>query len=453
MRRTTVALLAALEALVSALVGYGIALVPLMLLWGMHFQLGLGLDVVFRAAADVWLLGHGVDLTVQLDEVTAARTGVPGAEAAFPITIALLGFALLTLLVARRIGRRAVAAGAPVAGLVAAVAVSAGVGLVATLAARHPAAHASVWQGALLPAAITAAGVLIGLLSSEQLRDRLLDRLPAAVPDEWLELAGRAWRVGVGSAFAVLAVSGLVVAWAIVSSYATITGLHQVLGAGFDGGVAIFVAELALLPNLVLWGASWLLGPGFAIGAGTQVTPAGTLLGPVPGLPIAGALPSDGAPMSALWLLVPVLAAFVGAYLVSRVSGAGTDAPTRSDVARDEPDVDRAADEPADGGWADGGWALGSAPRSGQTPWWHPLAVGLGAGLLAALVLGLGAWWSGGAIGPGRLADAGPNGWAVAGVAALTVAVGAVVGGFTARARTGRRTSPAESTPAEPDTL
>jgi len=440
MRRTTVALLAALEALVSALVGYGIALVPLMLLWGMHFQLGLGLDVVFRAAADVWLLGHGVDLTVQLDEVTAARTGVPGAEAAFPITIALLGFALLTLLVARRIGRRAVAAGAPVVGLVAAVAVSGGVGLVATLAARHPAAHASVWQGTLLPAAITAAGVLIGLLSSEQLRDRLLDRLPAAVPDEWLELAGRAWRVGVGSAFAVLTVSGLVVAWAIVSSYATITGLHQVLGAGFDGGVAIFVAELSLLPNLVLWGASWLLGPGFAIGAGTQVTPAGTLLGPVPGLPIAGALPSDGAPMAALWLLVPVLAAFVGAYLVSRVAVHGADAA-----------AGRVAEHDAEHDGVDEWSPVAAEP--GQVPWWHPLAVALGAGLLAALILGLGAWWSGGAIGPGRLAETGPNGWAVAGVAALTVAVGAIVGGFTARARVGRRTSPAESAPAEPDTL
>ncbi len=443
MRRTTVALLAALEALVSALVGYGIALVPLMLLWGMHFQLGLGLDVVFRAAADVWLLGHGVDLTVQLDAVTAARTGVPGAEAAFPITIALLGFALLTLLVARRIGRRAVAVGAPVAGLVAAVVVSGGVGFVATLAARHPAAHASLWQGALLPAAITAAGVLIGLLSSEELRDRLLDRLPATVPDEWLELAGRAWRVGVGSAFAVLAVAGLVVAWAIVSSYATITGLHQVLGAGFDGGVAIFVAELALLPNLVLWGASWLLGPGFAIGTGTQVTPAGTLLGPVPGLPIAGALPSDGAPMSALWLLVPVLAAFVGAYLVTRLARQGADASAALGAVRDA-SSDHGAED---------GWHLEPDPGSASAPWWHPLVVGLAAGVLAGLVLGLGAWWSGGAIGPGRLADTGPNGWAVAGVAALTVAVGAVVGGFTARARTARRASPTESAAAEPDTL
>ena len=29
-----------------------------------------------------------------------------------------------------------------------------------------------------------------------------------------------------------------------------------------------------------MWSAAWLLGPGFALGAGSQVTPAGTLLGP-----------------------------------------------------------------------------------------------------------------------------------------------------------------------------
>lgn len=52
MQRTTIALLAALEATVSALVGYGIALVPLMVLWATHFGLAAPLDAFFRAAAD-----------------------------------------------------------------------------------------------------------------------------------------------------------------------------------------------------------------------------------------------------------------------------------------------------------------------------------------------------------------------------------------------------------------
>ena len=47
MRRTTIALLAALEASVAALIGLGIVLVPLMLLWAMHFELAV--DEIGRA--------------------------------------------------------------------------------------------------------------------------------------------------------------------------------------------------------------------------------------------------------------------------------------------------------------------------------------------------------------------------------------------------------------------
>jgi hypothetical protein len=50
-------------------------------------------------------------------------------------------------------------------------------------------------------------------------------------------------------------------------------------------------------------------------------------------------------------------------------------------------------------------------------------------------VLGLLAWWSGGAAGPGRLANVGPNPWPVAGVAAVTVGIGAIAGGYAAWVR------------------
>jgi hypothetical protein len=67
--------------------------------------------------------------------------------------------------------------------------------------------------------------------------------------------------------------------------------------------------------------------------------------------------------------------------------------------------------------------------------WWAPLAVAAGAAVAAAVVLGLLAWWSGGAAGPGRLADVGPAPLPVAGIAAATVGLGALVGGYAARLR------------------
>ena len=73
------------------------------------------------------------------------------------------------------------------------------------------------------------------------------------------------------------------------------------------------------------------------------------------------------------------------------------------------------------------------APHDRAVPWWYPIAVGAGSALVAALVLGLLAWWSGGAVGPGRLSDVGPDVWAVAGIAAATVGIGSIAGGFAAR--------------------
>lgn len=416
MRRTTIALLAALEASVAALIGLGAVLVPLMLLWAVHFGLAVDVTVFLRATADIWLLGHGVDLVVQLDPVTAARIALPGAGDPFPITIALLGFALVSVAFGRRIGRRSAAGGHSFSGGIAAVVVFAAVGAVLALVAGADAARADPWQGGLLPAFTMAIGVVIGAVgeslhaaSSTDAASGLVRRAIVALPPALVTGLRASARIGAGAAFGVLALAGMLIAILIALDYATIAGLYQALGAGIDGGIALTVAELALLPNVVVWAASWLLGPGFSIGTGSLVSTGGTLLGPVPGIPLLGALPAEVPALGALWLIVPVLLGFVGAWLVSA-----------------DPRSDRVG-------------ARGS--------WWMPLAVGIGAAAAAAVVLGLLAWWSGGAAGPGRLAEVGPEPWPVAGVAAATVGLGAIVGGFAARARSPRGPRQPESAP------
>ena len=415
MRRTTIALLAALEATVSALVGYGIALVPLMLLWATRFGLAAPIDAFFRAAADVWLLGHGVDLAVRLDELTAALLGVPGAGDPFVLTIALLGFAVVTFAFGLRIGRRGAVSGNPAVAWVAAVVVLAAVGGGLAVFAATDAARPVLWQAIVLPASVMAVGAAIGAIA-ESLRSgapadattSAVRRRLAALPDTTRGGVAAAVRIGVGAAFGVLAVAAVLVAVLVVLGYSTMVGLYQALGAGVDGGIAITLAELALLPNLVVWAAAWLLGPGFALGAGSTVSPSVTLIGPVPGLPVLGALPAEGASLGVLWLALPVLLGFGGAVLVA-ASGSGR---------RDE-------------------------------PWWATLAVGLGAGGIAGLVLGVLAALSGGAAGPGRLAEVGPDAFLVAAAAAASVGVGAVAGAFAARSRLRHADAPASGDPGE----
>jgi hypothetical protein len=401
MRRTTIALLAALEATVSTLIGYGVALVPLMLLWAIAFGLAAPIDAFFRAAADIWLLGHGVDVAFRLDAVTAAGVGLPGADEPFTVTIALLGFAVLTFAFGLRIGRRASEGGNPVVGASAAVVTVGVLGGTMGLLAATELATPSPWQSVALPALVMAAGALVGVARAFARRGWATDATTSAVrgwiermPPVALDGIRAAVRVGVGAAFGVIAVAAGLLTVRILLDHATIVGLYQALGAGVDGDATLTVVQLALVPNAVMWAAAWLLGPGFALGAGTTVSPSVTLIGPVPGLPLLGALPPEGASLGVLWLALPVLLGFAGAIAVAA-----------------------------------------SVPVHEEAPWWANLAAGLGAGLVAGALLGVLAAWSGGAAGPGRLSDVGPDALLVAASAAASVGVGAVAGVFAARAR------------------
>ena len=51
----------------------------------------------------------------------------------------------------------------------------------------------------------------------------------------------------------------------------------------------------AFVPNATLFSGSWLLGPGFAVGGATLVSPSAVVLGPLPVVPLLAALPAVAA--------------------------------------------------------------------------------------------------------------------------------------------------------------
>lgn len=94
------------------------------------------------------------------------------------------------------------------------------------------------------------------------------------------------------------------------------SGLHLAPG----DYVMYTVATIAVVPNAVLFGGAYLLGPGFAVGTGTLVSPTVVSLGPVPAFPLLSALPKAG-PTPAWtvgFMAVPVVVAMVGAVLAQR---------------------------------------------------------------------------------------------------------------------------------------
>jgi hypothetical protein len=399
-RRLT-ALLAGLDALLVLAIGVAIPLVPLTIVWAAHFGFQPEWPVFWRAAVDTWLLGHGVDVTFTLDPDLAAGLGLSAAGDPIKVTIALLGFALLTLLLAVRAGRRIAEAGHPGVGAVSAVVVFGAASLGAAVTAVHPAARPSLVQSALLPAAVFAVGVVVGLLRARRASEPdALDRWLDARPAELRAGAAAALRAGLGAVALTLAVSASLVALLFVLHFADLIGIYEALHTEVVGGVALTAGQLSLLPNLVVWAASWLVGPGFALGAGSHVSPVGTAVGPIPAVPVLGALPTSDSAFGFAGVLVPVVAAFF----------------------------------------------LGVAVRpalSRALAWVGPLAVlgvAAGGGIVGGVVLGLLAAAAGGAAGPGRLAAVGPDALVVGLVAALEFAVGIAVGLAAASRRPSRRT-------------
>lgn len=397
MTRSLTALFAAFEAALVVAIGIAIPLAPLTVVWGIHYGFAVDWSTFWRTAVDVWLVGHGVDVRVQLAPEVAASLGLDGADAAFALTISALGFALLTVLLGIRAGSRVAETRFRLLGEFVAVSTFGVLALLASLSAVDALARPSLVQGTVLPTLVFGSGVLIGSLRTRRtiqddagssLRDWFND-----LPPTLRAITAVSVRGGVAVAAAITAVASVAVAAMLALNYATVVALYQGLHTEVLGGFALTIAQIAVLPNLVIWAAAWLVGPGFAIGAGSTVSPLATQLGPIPALPIFGALPTGELAFGFIVLAVPVAAGFLVA------------ATLRS-------------------------WFAAELPRQ-ATPG-IIVAAGCGIGVVAGAVLALLAAASAGAAGPGRLAQVGPDPVSVFLWAAIGVGIAAVCGLFAA---------------------
>src|SRR5690554_4839530 len=168
MNRPLTVVFAALEALLVVGIGLGITLVPLSLLWAFEYGLQLDWVIFWRVAADAWLIGHGVDVHLTLDGDLAALVGVDGAVAPFTIGIAALGFALLTLVMSVRTGRRIAETPHFGLGVLASVGMFAILSLGIAASAGHPSAQPAVMQGLILPTLVFAGGLAAGAHRARQ---------------------------------------------------------------------------------------------------------------------------------------------------------------------------------------------------------------------------------------------------------------------------------------------
>lgn len=392
MNRLIVALLSALDALLAAAGGIAIALAPLTLLWVVGLGGGADWSALWPASAVVWQLGHLVPVSVQLPETYLAMTGIDPSAATFVLSLAPLAFAAFTAVFAARSGRRAAAAGAPLTGAVTGAIVFTAVTAAVALTGAASIATVEMWQAILFPALVFAVPGIVGAVTGAWIHDippvsRLRD-LAEGLPGTWALAPGLVVRGTAIAATGLVGVGGLVLAVAVIARGGEVVALFQAGNVDVVGAIVIALGQLAYLPTLLVWALGFAAGPGFAVGTGTAVSPSGTQLGVVPGIPVLGAVPETTSTWLLLLVLLPVgVGALTGWMLRSRLV---------SEVAGDE----------------------SFGPR---------LAVLGGVAVLTASLTALAAACASGGIGPGRLAETGPEPGPVALAVGLEIALGAAI--------------------------
>jgi hypothetical protein len=357
---TGVGIMAALR---SAGLGVLTVMVLVLLAWVSAADSGADATDAVATALQAWLVGHHAHLAVPGGELAVMPLGLT----ALPLT--LLHTATL------RAGRIAGVRGRN--GVLAlASSVTATYAVVATfvaLVARTDAVQALPVSAFVGAAGVAALGAGTGAVRATGTWAGLTRRLPALV---------RAALPAAAGALSVLVAGGaLLVGGALAVHHEQAAILLNSLDAGIGGGILLALLCLLYLPTAAVWGVAFLVGPGFAVGAGTSVSPGGTDLGAVPAVPLLAALPQEPGPgWAPLVLLVPVAAGVLAALLSHRAGAVAGDG-------------------------------------------WRPTVAvcAVTGGLLAAALAVLSLLASGPA-GPGRLGETGPTWWLVGPVGGLEVA-------------------------------
>jgi hypothetical protein len=241
---------------------------------------------------------------------------------------------------------------------------------------RGAAGHAMLGRSVLVPLLLAAGAAALAGLRQANLAAPWWERLPEHVRPA---LVG-----GATGLAAMTALSALVFSAAMVLHFSTALNLAEALGAGLVGGAVVAMVGLVYVPNAILFTGAYVTGPGFELGSGTSVTPAGVDLGVLPGHPLLAAVPtSSGTWWQAALVVLPVVAGAIGGLVAVR-------------------------HHPALG-------FVRSAVRGGSAG----LVAGTSFGLLTGLAVG--------SIGPGRMTEVGPNVLMTTAVAAVAMAVGGAI--------------------------
>jgi hypothetical protein len=395
-------LVTAFESLVAVAIGLGITLIPLTLVWLFENDPTIDWLVAYRASADIWLMSHGTRVVVP--EGILAGVEVP----TFVISMIPLGLSAFIAYLGFRLGRRLTTALQLWPAWLASAIVYGAASFALSTTAYSEFVYPVTWQGTLFPPVFFTFFLILGSLLGKQQALGVAANLPEPMERiqfrNWLSkttnglhwsvraLAEPALRAGTAVVVILIAVSAVFIGVMLAVNWIQVIRLYEGLQVSLLGGIMITAGQLAILPNLIVMGASWFTGVGFQIGEGSLISPVATVVGPLPALPITSAVPIGDLGFGMIAITIPLVGAFLATIFIRRYADA-----IRFEFA---------------------------------SAWSAAISLGISIGLVAAVLIGALAALASGGVGPGRLQVVGVNPILVAGVLFVEVAVVASLAAF-----------------------
>ena len=298
-----------LDVVVLVGLGLGLLFAPLTLVWAFDDGFATDLLLSWAIAVDGWMLGHGVPLTLTLDPSLAQSLSLGESSSSFVVDIALLGLGLITLLWGYRIGRRSGTRIYPVSTWFVAVGTLVGLSFVMVFFLPQHMVTMELMDALVRPALFLAAGLALATWAGSRAPGGRV--LEGVLPETVLAVMRTGVKTAGASVLGLVALASLALAGLVLWSFGTMIVLYESLQPGVWGIITLSIAQLALLPTAIVWGAMWMVGPGFALGTGALVSPLGTAVQAVPALPLLGIIPSTP-PIGAIMIVaVPLAVSFI----------------------------------------------------------------------------------------------------------------------------------------------
>ncbi|WP_284977612.1 DUF6350 family protein [Arthrobacter sp. fls2-241-R2A-200] len=393
-----------LEAAQAAFISAIVVVLPLLGVWATDGFQNRNVDFLARLAGQAWLLIHGVSLNL-----TQVNPGTVAQHGSGVLTLIPLGLTLIPFLLAWRTGRRLARASYTDQlwqAFLGALLVYGAFGIATGFVCRTPEVVINLWFAMTIPLIPFGLGIVVGARREAGSWSRLIgvDAVTwlarTSQHSRWAgSYVGSAIKAGFVAAVASVCLAAVLLAVTIVMHWTDIIAVYEGLKAGAMGGAVLTIAQLGFLPNLVFFALAWSSGAGFSLGVGSHVGPLGTAVGPLPAVPIFGALPAgqlDAGPMA---LALPVVAGILGGWWFLRAG-------------------ENHFDE----------WLSIKIKARWFTAAVSTLFLGALVGAIAGALCGVAVWISRGSAGIGRLTEIGPDPIRTALWLATEVGLGVVIG-------------------------